>query len=112
MSAQEAVLLDPHGGVRQAKQQPVPAWMASRLPAQALGPCLGIEVPNDYVWLVYRTAARWSVGALAAAGDIPDPAPTPDDYAWAYAVLSAAQRLQDPVWLDYVAEAISGRRGA
>ncbi|MEU1667178.1 hypothetical protein ABZ547_26995 [Streptomyces sparsogenes] len=113
-SVVEAVLLDPHGGVQQAKQQSVPAWMASRLPAQALGPCIEIEVPDGYVWLVYRTAARWSVRALAAAGDIPAPAPAPDDYAWAYAVLSAAQRLRAPAWLDYVAaaEAITGRRGA
>ncbi|MFF3758401.1 hypothetical protein [Streptomyces sp. NPDC002185] len=113
-SVLEAMLLDPHGGVRQAKQQPVPAWMASRLPAQALGPCLEIEVPGGYVWLVYRTAARWSVRALAASEEIPAPAPAPDNYAWAYAVLSAAQRLQDPAWLDYVAaaELISGRRGA
>ncbi|MGW5200757.1 hypothetical protein [Streptomyces spiralis] len=113
-SVLEAVLLDPHGGVRRAKQQPIPAWMASRLPTQALGPCLEVEVPDGYVWLVYRTAARWSVRALAAAEDIPAPAPEPDDYAWAYAILSAAPRLQDPVWLDYVAaaEAISGRRGA
>ncbi|CAL9433494.1 hypothetical protein [Streptomyces sp. enrichment culture] len=113
-SVLEAMLLDPHGGVRQVKQQSVPAWMASRLPAQALGPCLEVEVPGGYVWLVYRTAARWSVRALAEAEDIPAPAPAPDDYAWAYAVLSAAQRLQDPVWLDYVAaaEAISGRREA
>ncbi|MFC9500038.1 hypothetical protein [Streptomyces sp. NPDC056982] len=113
-SVLEAVLLDPHGGVRQAKQQSVPAWMASRLPAQALGPCLEVEVPDGYIWLVYRTPARWSVRALAEAEDIPAPAPAPDDYAWAYAVLSAAQRIQDPAWLGYVeaAEAISGRRGA
>ncbi|MCD0485002.1 hypothetical protein LO771_22110 [Streptacidiphilus sp. ASG 303] len=113
-SVLEAVLLDPYGGVRQAKQQPVPAWMTSRLPEQALGPCLEVEVPDGYVWLVYRTTARWSVRALAAAEHIPAPAPEPDDYTWAYAVLSAAPRLQDPAWLDYVAaaEAISGRRGA
>ncbi|SEF03556.1 hypothetical protein [Streptomyces sp. Ag109_O5-10] len=113
-SVLEAVLLDPHGGVRPAKQQSVPDWMASRLPAHALGPCLEVEVPAGYVWLVYRTAARWSVRALATAEDTPSPAPAPDDYAWAYAVLSAAQRLHNPVWLDYVAaaETISGRRGA
>ncbi|MEU9410311.1 hypothetical protein AB0E08_32140 [Streptomyces sp. NPDC048281] len=113
-SVLEAVLLDAHGGVRPAKQQSVPDWMASRLPAHALGPCLEVEVPAGYVWLVYRTAARWSVRALATAEDMPSPAPAPDDYAWAYAILSAAQRLQDPVWLDYVAaaETISGRQGA
>ncbi|MEE4544676.1 hypothetical protein V2S66_22200 [Streptomyces sp. V4-01] len=113
-SVLEAVLLDPHGGVRQAKRQSVPAWMACRLPAQALGPCLEIEVPGGYVWLVYRTAARWSVRALAAVEDIPPPVPAPDNYAWAYAVLSAAPRLQDPAWLDYVAaaEAVARSQGA
>ncbi|MFC4517609.1 hypothetical protein [Streptomyces ehimensis] len=110
----EAMLLDPHGGVRQTRHQPVPAWMASRLPTQALGPCLEIEVPDGYVWLVYRTASRWSVRALAAEEDIPAPTPAPDDYSWAYAVLSAAPRLQDPAWLHYVtaAQAITGRQGA
>ncbi|MEU4256702.1 hypothetical protein AB0B42_05700 [Streptomyces fradiae] len=110
----EAMLLDPRGGVHRVRQQSVPAWMASRLPAAVLGPCVEIEVPDGCVWLVYRTATRWSVKALVAATDIPAPAPEPDDYAWAYAILSAAQRLQQPAWLDYVAaaEAISGRRGA
>lgn len=110
----EALLLNPHGGVRETRQRPVPAWMASRLPAQALGSCLEIEVSDDYVWLVYRTVARWSVRPLAPIEDIPAPAPEPDDYAWAYAVLSAAARLKHPAWLDYVAaaEAISGRQGA
>ncbi|WP_151476512.1 hypothetical protein [Streptomyces albicerus] len=110
----EAVLIDPYGGVRKVKQQTVPAWMESRLPEDALGPCLEVEVPEGYVWLVYRTAARWSVRPLAAAGDIPAPAPSAGDFAWAYAVLSAAERLQDPAWLDYVAAAdvIAGRQGA
>jgi hypothetical protein len=110
----EAVLLDPYGDVREARQQPVPAWMASRLPEEALGPCLEAEVPEGFVWLVYRTPARWSVRALVAAADIPPPAPSDGDYAWAYAVLSAAQRCQIPVWLDYAAAAgaIARRRGA
>ncbi|AUH41348.1 hypothetical protein [Streptomyces sp. CMB-StM0423] len=113
-SVLEAVLLDPQGGVRRAKQQQVPAWMASRLPAVALGPCLEVEVPDGYVWLVYRTPTRWSVRALTAEADIAAPTPAPEDYAWAYAILSAAQRLQNLVWLDYVraAEAIGGRQGA
>lgn len=113
-SVLEAVLLDPHGGVHRVKQHPAPAWMTSRLPAQALGPCLEIEVPDGYVWLIYRTASRWSVRALTVEEDMPAPSPALDDYAWAYAVLSAAPRLRSPAWLDYVraAEAISGRRGA
>ncbi|MEV7365460.1 hypothetical protein [Streptomyces sp. NPDC091299] len=110
----EAALLDPYGGVREARQQPAPGWMASRLPEDALGPCLEAEVPEGFVWLVYRTPTRWSVKALAAAADIPAPAPSDGDYGWAYAVLSAAQRSHLPAWLDYVAaaEMISRRWGA
>lgn len=110
----EAVLIDHRGSARRVKQQSVPAWMVSRLPEEARGSCLEVEVPEGYVWLVYRTAARWSVRALAAAEDIPDPAPSHDDYAWAHAVLSAAERSHAPVWLGYVAaaEAIAGKRGA
>ncbi|WP_438307008.1 hypothetical protein ACSHXN_46945 (plasmid) [Streptomyces sp. HUAS TT11] len=110
----EAVLLDPYGGVHEARQRPAPAWMASRLPQDALGPCLETEVPEGFVWLVYRTSARWSVKALVAAADIPPPAPSGGDYGWAYAVLSAAPRSHIPAWLDYVAaaETISRRRGA
>ncbi|MFE3857991.1 hypothetical protein ACFXPN_43510 [Streptomyces griseorubiginosus] len=108
----DAVLIDPHGSARRVKQQSVPAWMESRLPDGARSPCFEVEVPEGYVWLVYRTAARWSVRALAAAEDIPNPMPSLDDYAWAHAVLSAAGRSQAPVWLGYVeaAEAIAGRR--
>ncbi|MGV9992964.1 hypothetical protein [Streptomyces sp. NPDC003374] len=110
----EAVLLDPYGGVREARQQPAPAWMASRLPEEALGPCLEADVPDGFVWLVYRKSTRWSVRALVAAADIPPPAPSDGDYAWAYAVLSAAQCCQIPVWHDYAAAAgaIARRRGA
>lgn len=110
----EAVLIDHRGSTRRVKQQSVPAWMVSRLPEEARGSCLEVEVPQEYVWLVYRTAARWSVRALAAAMDIPDPAPSHDDYAWAHAVMSAAERSHAPVWLGYVAaaEAIAGKRGA
>ncbi|MGW4048459.1 hypothetical protein [Streptomyces sp. NPDC004721] len=67
--------LDPGGGRAVPAQHhrcpPGTQPIGSRLPAEALGPCLEIEVPDGYVWLVYRTAARWSVRALAAAGDIP-----------------------------------------
>ncbi|MEU2909135.1 hypothetical protein ACFYM3_16315 [Streptomyces massasporeus] len=110
----EAVLIDHRGSARRVKQQSVPAWMVSRLPEEARGSCLEVEVPEGYVWLIYRTVARWSVRALAAAADIPDPAPSHDDYAWAHAVLSAAERSHAPVWLRYVAaaEAIAGKRGA
>ncbi|MFF9779016.1 hypothetical protein ACF1HJ_35920 [Streptomyces sp. NPDC013978] len=110
----EAVLIDHRGSARRVKQQSVPAWMVSRLPEEARGSCLEVEVPEGYVWLVYRTAARWSVRALAAVEDIPDPAPSHDDYAWAHAILSAAERSHAPVWLGYVAaaEAIAGKRGA
>jgi len=110
----EAVLIDPRGSARRVKQQSVPAWMVSRLPEDARGSGLEVEVPEGYVWLVYRTPARWSVRALASAADIPAPAPSHDDYAWAHAVLSAAERSHTPVWLSYVAAAavIAGKRRA
>ncbi|MFK0044738.1 hypothetical protein ACIQU4_11630 [Streptomyces sp. NPDC090741] len=110
----EAVLIDPEGGVRQVRQQTVPAWMASRLPQDACGPGLEVDVPDGYVWLVYRTPARWSVRTLAVASDIPAPTPEADDFAWAYAVLRAAGRCRTAAWLEYVAaaEAIAGRRKA
>ncbi|MBT2488063.1 hypothetical protein J7E96_05850 [Streptomyces sp. ISL-96] len=104
-SVLEALLIDPHGGVKRAKQPSVPIWMASRLPKDTHGPCLEVEVPAGYAWLIYRTTARWSVRPLAAAADIPAPAPSYDDYAWAYAVLSASDRSHTPPWLDYVAAA-------
>ncbi|MFC9280201.1 hypothetical protein [Streptomyces collinus] len=110
----EAMLIDPCGGVHQARPQAVPAWMASRLPQDVLGPCFEAEIPADCVWLVYRTPARWSVRALVPEADIPDPASQPEDYAWAHAVLSAAGRCQSAAWPAYVAaaEAIAGRRQA
>lgn len=110
----EAVLIDPAGGACKVKQQPLPAWMTSRLPEGARGPCLEVEVPVGYVWLIYRTAARWSVRAVTTAADIPHPTPSSSAFAWAYAVLSAAGRSREPAWLDYVAaaEAIAGKRRA
>ncbi|MFJ2303489.1 hypothetical protein [Streptomyces sp. NPDC087787] len=113
-SVLEAVLIDSCGNVRKVRPTAAPRWMASRLPQDALGSCLEVDVPEGYVWLVYRTSARWSVRAVMAAADIPPPAPADDDYAWAYAVLSASQRSQLPAWADYVAaaEAIAGRQGA
>lgn len=108
----EAILIAPHG-VHPVKSQSLPPWMEKRLPPDALGSCLELEVPKGYVWLVYRTSARWSVRPLTAVEDIPPPAPAPDDFAWAYAVLSAAKRSRLPAWLDYVAaaEAVGGKRG-
>ncbi|GHD16439.1 hypothetical protein GCM10010313_44720 [Streptomyces violarus] len=110
----EAVLVDPGGRVLKVQQQPTPTWMRQRgLPEDVLSPCLEIEVPEGYVWLVYRTAARWSVRALVEDPRIPPPTPDADDFAWAYAVLSAADRLRTPAWRDYVAAAseIVGKRG-
>ncbi|OPG04673.1 hypothetical protein B1R27_24290 [Streptomyces sp. GKU 895] len=110
----EALLIDPHGGARRVRRQSAPAWMESRLPEGALSSCLEVEVPEGYVWLVYRTATRWSVRALAADADIPAPEPSLDDYAWAHAVLSAAGRSHAQIWREYVAaaEAIAGKRGS
>jgi hypothetical protein len=107
----EAMLIDPHGGVKQVRPQSVPPWMEKRLPPGALRTCLEVEVPEGYVWLVYRTSARWSVRPLASAKDIPPPSPAHDDFAWAYAVLSAARRSRLAAWLDYVAaaEAVGGK---
>ncbi|MGW6791273.1 hypothetical protein [Streptomyces chartreusis] len=110
----EAVLIDPSGRVLKVRQRSAPTWMRQRgLPEDVLTPCLEVEVPEGYVWLVYRTAARWSVRALVEEPDIPAPAPGANDFAWAYAVLSAADRLRTPTWRDYVAAAgeIIGRRG-
>ncbi|MGX1474992.1 UNVERIFIED_CONTAM: hypothetical protein RKD50_003800 [Streptomyces canus] len=110
----EAVLIDPRGGVRRVRQRSVPDWMTARLPEGARGPCLEVEVPAGYVWLIYRTPTRWSVRPLAAAAEIPAPAPSKEDFAWAYVVLSAAERSRVPAWLDYVAaaDAIAGKRRA
>ncbi|MER6066048.1 hypothetical protein ABT167_33755 [Streptomyces sp. NPDC001792] len=109
----EAVLLDPSGHVLKVRQRSAPAWMRQRgLPEEVLASCMEVEVPDGYVWLVYRTAARWSVRALAEEPDIPSPAPGEGDFAWAYAVLSAADRLRTPAWRDYVSAAgeIVGKR--
>lgn len=109
----EAVLIDPRGRVLKERQRSAPTWMRQRgLPEDVLTPCLEVEVPDGYVWLVYRTATRWSVRALAEESDIPTPAPGADDFAWAHAVLSAADRLRTPAWRDYVAAAseIVGKR--
>ncbi|MFE9772962.1 hypothetical protein ACFYOV_15000 [Streptomyces sp. NPDC005931] len=109
----EAMLIAADGGVHRVKSQSVPTWMQKRLPQDALGPCLGLEVPEGYVWLTYRTSTRWSVRPLVSSDGIPPPSPSADDFAWAYAVLSAASRSRLPAWLDYVAaaEAVSGKRG-
>lgn len=110
----EALLLDACGGAHRVKFHQPPAWMTSRLPEDALGPCLEAEVLESHVWLVYRTATRWSVRQLVVEAEIPDPAPSSDDYVWAHALLSAASRLDTAAWLDYVAaaEAVVGKRGA
>ncbi|MCG3040450.1 hypothetical protein L7D48_07685 [Streptomyces sp. S1A] len=110
----EAVLIDPSGRVLNARQQSAPSWMRQRgLPEDVRAPCLEIEVPDGYIWLVYRTAARWSVRALVRESDIPAPAPGANNFAWAYAVLSAADRLRTSAWRDYVVAAneIAGKRG-
>ncbi|AWK09574.1 hypothetical protein DDQ41_12325 [Streptomyces spongiicola] len=112
-AVREAALIDPSGRVLKVRQRSVPTWMRQRrLPEDVLTPCLEVEVPDGYVWLVYRTAARWSVRALAAEPDIPKPAPGASDFGWAYAVLSAADRLRTSAWRDYVAAAgeIAGTR--
>ncbi|WP_431996543.1 hypothetical protein [Streptomyces fungicidicus] len=108
----EAMLITPDGDVRKIAQTPPPAWMTSRLPEGARGPCLEVQVPAGYVWLIYRTPSRWSVRPLLEAAHIPAPSPSQSDFAWTYAVLSAAQRSQLPAWQDYVAaaEAIVGKR--
>lgn len=110
----EAVLIDADGRVLKVRQRSAPTWIRQRgLPEDVLTPCLEVEVPDGYVWLIYRTAARWSVRALAKELDIPTPTPGADDFAWAYAVLSAANRFQTPAWRDYVtvAREIVGKRG-
>ncbi|MGW2330615.1 hypothetical protein ACWC5C_33375 [Streptomyces sp. NPDC001700] len=102
----EAVLTDPSGHVLKVRQRSAPTWMRKRgLPEEVLTPCLEAEIPDGYVWLIYRTAARWSVRALVEEPDIPAPTPGASDFAWAYAVLSAADRLRTPAWRDYVAAA-------
>ncbi|MFH9004571.1 hypothetical protein ACH4E5_15175 [Streptomyces afghaniensis] len=114
-SVLEAVLIDPGGRVLKVRQRPTPTWMRRRgLPQDVLAPCLEVEVPDGYVWFIYRTATRWSVRALAEEPDIPTPAPGADDFSWAHAVLSAADRLRTPAWRDYVAAAseIVRKRGS
>ncbi|MGP3735644.1 hypothetical protein ACTWJ9_21000 [Streptomyces sp. GDS52] len=109
----EAALISPDGSVHKVRQNPAPAWMTSRLPEATTGPCLEVEVPPGYAWLVYRTPSRWSVRPLQDAANIPAPTPSGEDYAWAYAVISAAGRSHLPIWQEYVAtaEAIAGKRG-
>jgi hypothetical protein len=110
----EAVLIDPSGRVLKVRQRSAPTWMRKRgLPEDLLTPCLEAEVPEEYVWFIYRTTARWSVRALVEEPDIPGPVPGASDFAWAYAVLSAASRLRTPAWRSYVAAAgeIVGKRG-
>jgi hypothetical protein len=112
-STEEAFMIDPWGGVQAVEGQSMPAWMASRLPAEACTASLEVEIPDGYVWLIYRTPIRWSVRALVEAAEMPGPRPAAADFQWAYPVLRAADRCTVPAWLDYVAAAqeIAGRRG-
>ncbi|CAL9456301.1 hypothetical protein [Streptomyces sp. enrichment culture] len=110
----EAMLIDSRGQVLKVRQRPAPAWMLRRgLPDEVLTPCLEVEVPAGYVWLIYRKPARWSVKLVTEERDIPQPSPGADAFSWAYAVISAAGCLQTPAWRMYVAAAngIAGKRG-
>ncbi|MGW2203993.1 hypothetical protein [Streptomyces sp. NPDC001774] len=100
----EAFFLDASGGVTAVRPQTVPPWIARRLPDAAVV-ALEAVIPEGAVWLVYRTPQRWWVRALVSESELPEPTPGPDDYRWAYAVLSAGDRCGATGWSDYVAAA-------
>ncbi|MDH6226803.1 hypothetical protein [Streptomyces sp. MJP52] len=106
----EAYLLHHRGSVREVPPSPVPEWMKKekgpgkkpRLPEQMRGPCLEVAVPEGYVWLVYRTASRWTVRPVASMAEIPEPVVTGHDELWARVVLSAKDRPAPFPWGAYV----------
>ncbi|MEV0089997.1 hypothetical protein [Streptomyces sp. NPDC050738] len=107
----EAYFITPHGGVVPARSQSPPPWVLNRVPEAATEHIFEAEAPQEAVWFVYRTSQRWWVRAVDPRVQAPDPDPSPDDYRWAYAVLSAdaGGRCGTAGWFRYVeaARAIS-----
>ncbi|MFJ5832020.1 hypothetical protein [Streptomyces sp. NPDC093089] len=104
----EAFFLDPYGGVVPVHIQQTPPWVVKRLPEAAVNRGLEVAVPEGAVWFVYRTPSRWWVRLVSPNAVVPAPAPSGDNYRWAYAVLSAGDKCSEAGWSAYVqaAEAV------